>query len=154
MIREVNILLVEDDKNDILAVQRAFKKNQIGNPLFVVENGEEALDFCRYGLNGSLRKLSDFAGQIVVVQFGSSTSPGYVGNIDPLNETMARYLTDNVIFITVYSTEYDLDAVEGAPNENSEDRKALAGQQKYELERDGKTIEGTKQALKKRSSHE
>ena len=45
MIREVNILLVEDDKNDILAVQRAFKKNQIGNPLFVVENGEEALDF-------------------------------------------------------------------------------------------------------------
>ena len=45
MIREVNILLVEDDQNDILAVQRAFQKNEISNPLFVVENGEEALDY-------------------------------------------------------------------------------------------------------------
>ena len=45
MIQEVNILLVEDDQNDILAVKRAFEKNQITNPRFVVENGEEALDF-------------------------------------------------------------------------------------------------------------
>ena len=45
MIQEVHILLVEDDQNDILAVKRAFEKNQITNPLFVVENGEEALDF-------------------------------------------------------------------------------------------------------------
>lgn len=53
MIREVNILLVEDDQNDILAVRRAFKKNEISNPLFVVENGEEALDF--------LNNRADFA---------------------------------------------------------------------------------------------
>ena len=45
MIKEVNILLVEDDENDILAGRRAFEKNKIGNPLFVVQDGEEALEF-------------------------------------------------------------------------------------------------------------
>ncbi|MFC1601109.1 response regulator [Candidatus Sumerlaeota bacterium] len=48
MIKEVNILLVEDDENDILAVQRAFEKNSISNPLFVVQDGEEALAFLNH----------------------------------------------------------------------------------------------------------
>jgi CheY-like chemotaxis protein len=40
----VNILLVEDDEVDIMNVQRAFRKNKISNPLYVVNNGLEALD--------------------------------------------------------------------------------------------------------------
>jgi CheY-like chemotaxis protein len=40
----VNILLVEDDEVDIMNVQRAFKKNNISNPLHIVRNGVEALD--------------------------------------------------------------------------------------------------------------
>ena len=44
MTNMVNILLVEDDEVDIMNVQRAFKKNKISNPLFVVNNGLEALD--------------------------------------------------------------------------------------------------------------
>lgn len=40
----INILLVEDDEVDIMNVQRAFRKNKISNPLFVVNNGLEALD--------------------------------------------------------------------------------------------------------------
>jgi CheY-like chemotaxis protein len=40
----VHILLVEDDEVDIMNVQRAFKKNNISNPLHVVRNGVEALD--------------------------------------------------------------------------------------------------------------
>lgn len=43
----VNILLVEDDEVDIMNVQRAFKKNNINNPLFVARNGLEALDALR-----------------------------------------------------------------------------------------------------------
>lgn len=39
----VNILLVEDDEVDIMNVQRAFKKNNISNPLFVTRDGVEAL---------------------------------------------------------------------------------------------------------------
>jgi CheY-like chemotaxis protein len=40
----INILLVEDDEVDIMNVQRAFRKNKISNPLYVVNNGLEALD--------------------------------------------------------------------------------------------------------------
>lgn len=42
--RLVNILLVEDDEVDILMVQRAFKKNNICNPLFIARNGLEAMN--------------------------------------------------------------------------------------------------------------
>lgn len=41
------ILLVEDDRVDIMTVQRALKKNQIGNPLHIARTGLEALDMLR-----------------------------------------------------------------------------------------------------------
>lgn len=40
----VNILLVEDDEVDIMNVQRAFKKNNISNPLFIARDGLEAFE--------------------------------------------------------------------------------------------------------------
>jgi CheY-like chemotaxis protein len=45
--RKLNILLVEDDEVDIMNVQRAFKKNNILNPLFFASNGLEALEMLR-----------------------------------------------------------------------------------------------------------
>ena len=45
--RELNILLVEDDELDVMNVQRAFKKNNISNPLFVAGDGIEALEMLR-----------------------------------------------------------------------------------------------------------
>ncbi|MBC3538129.1 response regulator [Rufibacter sediminis] len=45
--QEVNILLVEDDEVDIMNVQRAFKKNNITNPLHIANNGLEALEKLR-----------------------------------------------------------------------------------------------------------
>jgi CheY-like chemotaxis protein len=41
------MLLVEDDELDVMNVQRAFKKNNISNPLFVAGNGLEALAMLR-----------------------------------------------------------------------------------------------------------
>ena len=49
--RPLHILLVEDDELDVMNVQRAFKKNNISNPLFVAGNGVEALEMLR-GRNG------------------------------------------------------------------------------------------------------
>jgi CheY-like chemotaxis protein len=40
----LNFLLVEDDEVDIMNVQRAFKKNNMANPLFIAGNGVEALE--------------------------------------------------------------------------------------------------------------
>jgi CheY-like chemotaxis protein len=42
-----NILLVEDDEVDVMNVKRAFKKNNITNPLYMASNGLEALDLLR-----------------------------------------------------------------------------------------------------------
>ena len=45
----INVLLVEDDEVDIMNVRRAFKKNNIVNPLYVANNGIEALEMLRGG---------------------------------------------------------------------------------------------------------
>jgi len=47
--KPVTILLVEDDEVDVMNVQRAFKKNNIANPLFLAGNGLEALEHLRNG---------------------------------------------------------------------------------------------------------
>ena len=47
--RLLNILLVEDDDVDVMNVRRAFKKNNIANPLFLAGNGIEALEQLRDG---------------------------------------------------------------------------------------------------------
>ncbi len=39
------ILMAEDNEHDIIATKRAFKKNNIVNPLHVVRDGEECLDY-------------------------------------------------------------------------------------------------------------
>jgi len=39
------ILLAEDNEHDIVATKRAWKKHNIANPLYIVNDGEECLDF-------------------------------------------------------------------------------------------------------------
>ena len=41
------ILLVEDQEDDVMLVQRAFRKAHLRNPLRVVRNGEEAVAYLR-----------------------------------------------------------------------------------------------------------
>jgi CheY-like chemotaxis protein len=43
----LNVLLVEDDEVDVMNVRRAFKKNNIANPLWTAGNGLDALDILR-----------------------------------------------------------------------------------------------------------
>jgi CheY-like chemotaxis protein len=44
---QLNILLVEDDEVDVMTVKRAFRQNHISNPLFVANDGIEALEMLR-----------------------------------------------------------------------------------------------------------
>ncbi|WP_041226092.1 response regulator [Crinalium epipsammum] len=46
-----NLLLVDDDEIDVMTVQRAFKKNNITNNLYVATNGIEALAMLRSDTN-------------------------------------------------------------------------------------------------------
>lgn len=43
----LNLLLVDDDEVDVMNVQRAFKRNNITNQLYVAANGLEALAMLR-----------------------------------------------------------------------------------------------------------
>ncbi len=45
MLNDVAILLAEDDENDIFLMGRAFDRAGIPNRLFVVRNGQEAIEF-------------------------------------------------------------------------------------------------------------
>ena len=44
----VSLLLVEDDLEDVEITRRALKKGKILNPLYVVRDGEEAIEFLRH----------------------------------------------------------------------------------------------------------
>jgi CheY-like chemotaxis protein len=39
------VLMAEDDEHDIVATKRAWKASQMANPLYIVNNGEECLDY-------------------------------------------------------------------------------------------------------------
>jgi len=39
------VLMAEDDEHDIVATRRAWKKHHIANPLYIVNDGEECLDY-------------------------------------------------------------------------------------------------------------
>jgi CheY-like chemotaxis protein len=45
--KDETLLLVEDDRVDIMTVQRALKKNKISNPLYIARTGLEALSMLR-----------------------------------------------------------------------------------------------------------
>ena len=45
--RTVNVLLVEDDEGDVLMTREAFEFYKVRNPLHVVSDGEQALQFVR-----------------------------------------------------------------------------------------------------------
>ncbi len=49
--RPINVLLVEDDDGDAMAVARAFRKTKIANPILRAIDGVDALDMLK-GTNG------------------------------------------------------------------------------------------------------
>ena len=57
MDKMLNILLVEDDEVDVMNVKKAFKKNNVTNPLFVCNNGLEALHFLRGNRDPSITEI-------------------------------------------------------------------------------------------------
>ncbi len=56
------VLMAEDNEHDIIATKRAWKKNNIVNPLYIVNDGEECMDYLhkrgKYAESGSAPKPS------------------------------------------------------------------------------------------------
>ena len=55
--KQLNILLVEDDDIDVMTVKRAFRKNNISNPLQIASNGIEALEILRSGVMPTANRI-------------------------------------------------------------------------------------------------
>lgn len=116
--QKINILLVEDDQVDVMNVQRAFEKSNITNPVFIAEDGVDALEKLRGGeipLNGLLvlldlnmprmsgiellkeiRKDEDLHHLPVVVL---TTSDNERDRIDAYNLNVAGYIVKPVTFL-------------------------------------------------------
>jgi CheY-like chemotaxis protein len=53
----VNILLVEDDSVDVMNLKRAFSRNNITNPVYVAQDGLDALEKLRNGTFNPLPRI-------------------------------------------------------------------------------------------------
>ncbi len=103
--KAVNILLVEDDMVDVMNVKRAFKKNNINNPLYVAENGVEALEKLR-GENGK-SKITP-APRIILLDLNMPK----MGGIELLKEIRADNDLKNVSVFVMTTSNEDNDKVE------------------------------------------
>ena len=74
-----------------------------------LEIGETALDFTLRDLAEKEYTLSDSEGDIVVIQFGSSTTVPFIKQIKPMNDLVKKYRRKGVTFLTVYTVEQMFD---------------------------------------------
>lgn len=103
--KAVNILLVEDDLVDVMNVKRAFKKNNINNPLFVAENGAEALEMLRGDKNSKLVKTPP---RIILLDLNMPK----MGGIEFLKELRADENLKNISVFVMTTSNEDNDKVE------------------------------------------
>jgi CheY-like chemotaxis protein len=115
----LNFLLVEDDEVDVMNVQRAFRKNNMTNPLFVAGNGVEALEQLRGGdipierliilldlnmpkMNGLdfLREIRQTANLAAIPVVVLTTSDHEKDKVEAYNLNVAGYILKPVTFIS------------------------------------------------------
>lgn len=101
----LNVLLVEDDEVDVMNVQRAFKKNNITNPLYLASNGLEALSILR----GSDSKINiPQARRIILLDLNMPKMNG----IEFLRELRADEQLQSIPVIVLTTSNEDKDKVE------------------------------------------
>lgn len=101
----LNVLLVEDDEVDVMNVQRAFKKNNITNPLYLASNGLEALSILR----GSDKQINiPRARRIILLDLNMPKMNG----IEFLRELRADEQLQSIPVIVLTTSNEDKDKVE------------------------------------------
>jgi CheY-like chemotaxis protein len=93
----IHILLVEDDDIDIMNVKRAFKKNNVQNPLTVAEDGLKALEILK-----SLKANNEPVPKIILLDLNMPR----MGGIEFLAELRKdEDLKDISVFVMTTSSE-------------------------------------------------
>lgn len=99
-------MLVEDDALDVMNVQRAFKKNNVLNPLFVAGNGLDALDMLR-GVGGDPPQVP-LERRIILLDLNMP----WMNGIEFLRELRSDPLLNLIPVIVLTTSDEDRDKVE------------------------------------------
>jgi len=99
------ILLVEDDPQDVELTMRAFEKARITNPLHVVRNGLEALDFV-FATGSYANRGEDRHPKVILLDLNLPK----INGLEVLRRIKANHATQHipVIILTVSSRDYDI----------------------------------------------
>jgi CheY-like chemotaxis protein len=103
----VEILMVEDDPRDVELTRRAFEKARITNPLHVVGDGVQALDFL-FGTGAYQHRAYAALPQIVLLDLNLPKKSG----LDVLRRIKADELTRDIDVIVLTGSTRDRDMTE------------------------------------------
>ena len=104
---EIEILLVEDNPNDVELTLRALKKHNLANKVFVVKDGEEALDFIFATGKYSKRKNEEHPKVILL-----DLKLPKVGGLEVLRQIKADETTKLIPVVVLTSSKEEKDIVE------------------------------------------
>jgi CheY-like chemotaxis protein len=93
------ILLVEDNEDDVFLMKRALQGANVGNPLYVVEDGQEALDY----LGGAGKFADRDSYPLPVVVFLDLKLP-YISGHDVLAWTRRQKELESLVVIVLTSS--------------------------------------------------
>lgn len=103
-----SILLVEDNLSDIDLTRRAFEKANIFNPLVVVEDGEEALDYLFCEGKYTDRNKSQMPALVLL----DLKMPG-IGGLEVLKRIRANPHTKRLLIVILTSSKEEQDVAMG-----------------------------------------
>lgn len=104
--KTLNVLLVEDDEVDVMNVKRAFKRNNITNPLYVAFNGLEALRMLR-GQDGNSSPIPKQR-RIILLDLNMPR----MGGIEFLQQLRADSELKSIPVIILTTSDEDKDRIE------------------------------------------
>jgi CheY-like chemotaxis protein len=104
MLDQVPILLAEDDKNDVFLMNRAFSKAGFQNPIFVVHDGQEALDFLEGKGNYAERDKFPLPGLLLL-----DLKMPLLDGFDVLSWLRQRHQFDNLPVVVLSSSKLNSD---------------------------------------------
>lgn len=104
--KKIHILLVEDDEVDVMNVQRAFKKSNILNPLYMAANGLEALAVLRQ--EGKIEPAMPQARRLILLDLNMPKMNG----IEFLRELRQDESLRSIPVIVLTTSNEDRDKVE------------------------------------------
>lgn len=102
------ILLVEDNADDVDLTLRAFRKAQIANPIVVVRDGQEALDFL-HGTGSHAGRDAEHTPQIVLLDLRLPRVEG----LEVLRRMRVDHRTRLVPVIILTSSKHEEDRLAG-----------------------------------------